>query len=249
MAESAATATTHQTLDAFWAALASRDLRRIEDLLAPDVTWRNMPHATAVGRPAVMALLAAIVTWSDEVRWDVISASFGDNQAWVERVDRFVLDGTEHRVECNGVFTVAGGQIREVRDYVDLGEWRSRVGNLLERFAQRSPVEVVRRHLDGVASGVTAAMAADYALDAVLTRPDGSRHGWRAIADYFDTVGERLDGGIVHFDAVEPHGADGARVSWHIERDGISAASGFDTYVISGGRICQQVVELATSDF
>lgn len=249
MAEDAVTLSTHTTLDAFWAALASRDMRRIEDLLAPEVTWRNMPHAAAIGRRAVMELLAAIVTWSDEVHWDVVSAAYGGDRAWVERVDRFVLDGTEHGVQCHGVFTVDQGQIREVRDYVDLGEWRSRVASILEGFAQRPPVEVVRRHLDGVASGVTAAMAADYALDAVLTRPDGSRHGWRAIADYFDTVEERLGGGIVHFDAVDARGDDGARVSWHIERDGTTIASGFDTYTVANGRIRHQVVELTASDF
>ena len=249
MADDAVTLSTHTTLDAFWAALASRDLRRIEDLLAPEVTWRNMPHPPAVGRRAVMELLAAIITWSDEVRWDVVSASYDGGRAWVERVDRFVLDGTEHYVECNGVFTVDQGRICEVRDYVDLGEWRSRVATTLRGFAERSPVEVVRRHLHGVASGVTAAMAADYALEAVLTRPDGSRHGWRAIAEYFDTVEQRLEGGIVHFDAVEADGDEGARVSWHIERDGISVASGVDTYVVTTGRIRRQVVQLTTSDF
>ena len=240
---------TRDHLEAFLAAIASRDLRRIEDLLDPEAQWRNMPHPPAVGRRGVMEMLAAIITWSDEVRWDVVSAAVDGDTAWVERVDRFVIAGHEHAVECHGVFVFSRGMLREVRDYVDLGEWRARVSSVLGALGTRSPVEVVRRHLDGVASGQVAAMAADYALDAVLVRPDGERHGWRAIADYFDTVPERLGDGVVVFDGVETEGDTGANVPWRIERAGQTIAAGTDTYTVVEGRIRRQVVALTSSDF
>ena len=63
----------------------------------------------------------------------MITESYGDNRAWLERVDRFTIDGTEYAVECNGVleFDPDSGLIRELRDYVDLGEWRSRIAGVL----------------------------------------------------------------------------------------------------------------------
>ncbi|MSX21892.1 MAG: hypothetical protein F2795_06225, partial [Actinobacteria bacterium] len=70
-----------------------------------------------------------ILLRSERVQWDVVSASFTEHRAWLERVDRFWIDGVEYAVRCNGVLEVdpESGLIREFRDYVDLGEWRARL--------------------------------------------------------------------------------------------------------------------------
>ena len=77
-------------------------------------------------------MLGRVLRRSDRVRWDVVSESYGDRRAWVERVDRFWIDGSEYAVRCNGVFEFDrdSGLITEVRDYVDLGEWRERTRHL-----------------------------------------------------------------------------------------------------------------------
>lgn len=234
---------------ALLAAIESRDARAVEDALAPTVTWQNVPHPPAAGRDAVLRLLRDIVTWSDEVRWDVVSASFGPDTAWLERVDRFVIDGVEHAVRCNGVFTVADGVVGKVRDYVDLGEWRARVGPALAAMAGRPAEEVVRRHLDGVLALDTVRMAADYAHDAVLVRPDGERQGWRAIADYFDTVPERLRGAELQFGSMARSTGGPVVVRWTITRPGNASLSGTDAYEVRAGRIAQQTVTFDTTDF
>lgn len=226
-----------------FAAIESRDVRAIADALTPDATWQNVPHPPAVGRDAVLALLAPIVTWSDSVAWDVVSAGYDGATAWVERVDRFVIGGTEHAVRCHGVFTTREGQVAGVRDYVDLGEWRARIGPVYAALRERAPIDVVRRHLAAVAAGDPVAMAADYALDAELVRGANVHRGWRAIADYFHTVPDRLAGRNVEFDP--PVAADdGITVTWSI-----GDTSGRDTYTVEQGRITHQSVELHGPDF
>lgn len=224
------------------AAIESRDLRRIAAALTPDATWRNVPHPPAVGRDAVVALLAGVVCWSDTVRWDVVSSATDGDLTWCERVDRFVVGGAEHAVRCNGVFRVDGpsGRVAEVRDYVDLGEWRARIVPVMRSMASRPAREVVARHLEGVARRDPVSMAADYALDAVLVRAGERYEGYAAIADYFDTVPARLGAHGLRLD----HVGD-AEVRWTIP----GVASGRDTYEVRDGRITTQVVELDETDF
>lgn len=115
----------HRLLDA----VGARDLDAVIACFSPEASWANIPHPPAVGHDAIRTMLASILAASSAVRWDVVSESYDDRRGWVERVDRFVIDGVEYAVRCNGVFEVdvAAGVIVEVRDYVDLGEWRSRL--------------------------------------------------------------------------------------------------------------------------
>ena len=117
----------------FLAAIAARDLDAVLACFTRDATWQNVPHPRSCGHDEIRALLAAIVGRSEKVRWDVVTESYGENRAWLERVDRFWIDGTEYAVECNGVleFDPESGLIRELRDYVDLGEWRARISGVL----------------------------------------------------------------------------------------------------------------------
>jgi limonene-1,2-epoxide hydrolase len=225
-------------------AIESRDVRAIEDALAPDATWQNVPNSPAVGRDAVLAMLAGIITWSDGVRWDVMSAAYDDDVGWLERVDRFVIEGQELAVRCNGVFEVRDHRVASVRDYVDVGEWRARAGPVLEALRARPATEVVARHLAAVSRGDVVAMAADYALDAALVRADTSYRGWRQIADYFDGVPGRLAGRRLELGAPTVAGAE-VVVRWSIE----GAASGTDRYVVSAGRIAHQTVDFDGGDF
>lgn len=235
--------------DRLLVAVASRDLRRIEQVLAPRCTWRNVPHPAAEGRDAVLAMLAPVVTWSDRVQWDLASAAYDDTTAWLERADRFWIDGTEHTVLCHGVFDVDPDSetVISVRDYVDLGEWRARVGPALDAMERRSAGEVVARHLAAVVARDPVAMAADYAPDAVLRRGDEEHRGWRSLADYFDTVPARL--ADLDF-SYQRSSREPSTVRWEITDDANAiVAAGTDRYRVSAGRIVEQTVELDTLDF
>lgn len=247
-------ATTERVVRALFDAIESRDLRRIAATLSVDCTWQNVPHKPTIGRDAVVAMLAIIVCRSDRVRWSITSAAFDDGLAWIERTDSFFIDDGKHSVFCNGVFLVDSDTelVTGVRDYVDLDEWRDRIDEVLRRSAERSALDVVRRHLAAVARQDPLEMAADYAIDAVLIRGEDRRTGWASIADYFDTVPPRMSGRTLVFDNVIETEPGCVRVSWTMSSNARSAemiASGTDDYVVAAGRIVRQTVTLATPDF
>jgi hypothetical protein len=134
----------------------------------------------------------------------------------------------------------ASGRVAEVRDYVDLGEWRARIAPVMAAMAERPAAAVVRRHLTAVERRDPIAMAADYALDAVLIRDGVSHEGWTAIAGYFDTVPDRLGANELHVDQVGD-----VEVRWAIP----GIATGVDLYEVHAGRIARQTVTLDAADF
>ena len=71
-------------------------------------------------------------------------------------------------------------------------------------LTERSPAQVVQSHLDAVRKGEPHAMAADYAADATLERPDARWTGRDQVAAYFQTVPDRLAGGRVDFTDFDP---------------------------------------------
>lgn len=111
------------------AAIEARDVPGLVACFAENGIWQNVPHEPWVGHAEIGARLAAVLDRSERVQWDVVTASFAEHRAWLERVDRFWIDGAEYAVRCNGVLEVdpPTGLIREFRDYVDLGEWRARL--------------------------------------------------------------------------------------------------------------------------
>jgi limonene-1,2-epoxide hydrolase len=232
-------------------AIESRDLRLVHAAFSSAATWQNVPHPAAVGTDAVLEMLAGILTWSDDVRWEVVSASYGDGVAWVERIDRFRIAGEVHAVSCNGVVhvDVTAGVVTSVRDYVDLGEWRARILPVYERMCARSPDDVIARHLAAVERRDRVAMAADYALDAELARGGDRYRGWREIADYFDTVPARLGDHRLSFGSIESTTPSGAAIPWQITSGTRVVASGRDDYRVERGRIAHQTVTLDLADF
>ncbi len=117
----------------FLGAVHARDAGAAGACFAVDGTYANMPHPPVVGPAGVTGLLGPILRRSERVHWDLISAAYTPERAWLERVDRFWIDGREYAIECNGVAEVDAetGLITAFRDYVDLAVWRTRLGNVL----------------------------------------------------------------------------------------------------------------------
>lgn len=115
------------------AAIETRDLDAVVGCFSEDGRWQNVPGEPAIGRDAIRALLEPIFTRSERIAWDIVTESYTSDRAWLERVDRFVVDGVEHAVRCNGVLEIdaEADLITELRDYVDLTEWRDRIGPAL----------------------------------------------------------------------------------------------------------------------
>lgn len=110
-------------------AVGRRDVDALVGCFAEDASWQNVPYEPWVGRSTIAAMLGPILRRSSRVQWDTVSESYSPHRAWLERIDRFWIDGVEYAVRVNGVIEVdpESGLIRELRDYSDLGEWRSRL--------------------------------------------------------------------------------------------------------------------------
>jgi limonene-1,2-epoxide hydrolase len=116
----------------FLAAVETMDAGAVAACFTEDATYQNVPHPPAEGRDAIAAMFRPILSRSTRVRWDIVTSSYAEDTAWLERVDRFWIDGTEYAIECNGVATVdpATGRLTAFRDYLDLGVWRQRISGV-----------------------------------------------------------------------------------------------------------------------
>jgi limonene-1,2-epoxide hydrolase len=125
--------TARDVVERFLAAVGAGDPDAAAACFAPDATYANMPHPPVVGPAGVRGLLAPILDRAEYVEWEIVTASYAETRAWLERVDRFRIDGREYAIECNGVVEIdpASGLITAFRDYVDLGLWRARLGDVL----------------------------------------------------------------------------------------------------------------------
>jgi limonene-1,2-epoxide hydrolase len=130
----AVTVTTEDVLHGFLTAVESRDCDAVAACFTEDARYANVPHPPVIGADGIRALFARILPRCERVRWDLVTSAFEGRRAWLERVDRFWIEGREYAIECNGVFTVddAGTRLAEVRDYVDLATWRNRLGGVLD---------------------------------------------------------------------------------------------------------------------
>ena len=121
----------NEIFETFLNSLESCDIDRILQSFTEQSSWQNVPHVPAVGLSEIRAAFESLVQRSSRMQWDVVSSAFEGSRGWIERVDRFWIDGIEYAVRCNGVFDfdVESSSILSVRDYVDLGEWRSRLAD------------------------------------------------------------------------------------------------------------------------
>lgn len=112
---------------------------------------------------------------------------------------------------------------------------------------QRTVEQVAQDHLAAVVAGDPAAMASDYAEDAVLDRAGELHQGKRAIEAYFRSVPDRLGTAVVVFDELTVE-ANTATFRWHLE-GGSADISGTDVCLIKHDLIVHQRVHLDAADF
>lgn len=111
----------------FFDAVNRRDAEEAGEFLTEDITYHLIvPYPPVTGRDAVVAALGRSINEADQVRWDVVSWAATGDRVFVERVDRFWFGEREAAIECTGVFEMRDGLIREVRDYADMGTWKTR---------------------------------------------------------------------------------------------------------------------------
>ena len=120
---------------AFLDAVESRDASAVAACFAQDAVYQNVPHAAFNGRTEIEQLFVPILNASERVEWEVLSMALEGPRVHLERIDRFWIQGKEYSVACHAVITVdmASGLIASFIDYLDLGEWRATLGDVLRK--------------------------------------------------------------------------------------------------------------------
>jgi ketosteroid isomerase-like protein len=111
----------------FFAAIDSRDPRRLHATLADHAIFRALPHLAPI-RPAeeVVAYFGSVVSSYPEARWEVSDVIATPDRAAVQFVVREFSPrlGRELISEQLAVFRVAGDKIISVVSYYDSAEFR-----------------------------------------------------------------------------------------------------------------------------
>jgi len=179
--------TTSTEVERLFSAIESRDLRLLRDACVPEVSWRNVPESPVVGVDAVCSLIGTVTLPAEEVRWEIERLSVSDGRAHVERLDRFRIFGEWHEVWCHGVLSFASdGRLVSLDDYVDLAEWRSRIGPVLGRVAARDSASVfadLSSRSGSALERLGAILSPDVVLDVRSAGAMVRRSGWCAVVD------------------------------------------------------------------
>lgn len=228
--------TTSTEVERLFSAIESRDLRLLRDACVPEVSWRNVPESPVVGVDAVCSLIGTVTLPAEEVRWEIERLSVSDGRAHVERLDRFRIFGEWHEVWCHGVLSFApDGRLVSLDDYVDLVEWRSRIGPVLGRLATRDAASVyadVSSRSGSAMERIGALLSPDVVLDVRSSGALVRRSGWCAVVDEFDQGALNVDSFIGGDDAASLElDADGWSVK-SLSVDGRSVEA--RTFVVAG---------------
>lgn len=214
-------------------AIESRDLRLLRDASNEAVSWRNVPEPPAVGQRALCRLIGMVTLPAERVSWEVTRLAVCDEVAHVERLDRFLIDGAWYEVWCHGVASFDdSGRLLALDDYVDLAEWRSRIGPVLGRLASRSPAELLALMFDRLGSPWER-LASVLHPDVVLDLPDSNDRfeGWCSVTDVIDGDGP-IDADVF-IGRVEPRTLEVRDASWRC----VSSESSGREVVVSVGVI------------
>lgn len=104
----------------FCAAWSTRDVDHILSYFLPEAVYHNIPLYPITGADNIRRGIDIFVARADAVRFDVKTQLVDGSVVMNERVDTFVIGGTEITVPAAGVFELRDGKIAVWRDYFDV---------------------------------------------------------------------------------------------------------------------------------
>ncbi|HIF92738.1 MAG TPA: limonene-1,2-epoxide hydrolase [Myxococcales bacterium] len=115
-----------EIIEAFIGAFNRMDWDAIDDLMAEDIFYHNIPMQPIEGRAAASAFLRGMDPVG--VYWELLSIAENGNKVLTERVDNFDLAGGKKlSLPVMGTFEIENGKIQAWRDYFDLGSFASQM--------------------------------------------------------------------------------------------------------------------------
>lgn len=112
-------------IEDFIAAWNRLDMAAIEDMLAPDVFYHNIPMEPAHGREGFRAFMAQMPASAAE--WTLHAIAANGDKVLTERTDRLLIGDKWISIRVMGTFEIADGKIAQWRDYFDMAEFTSQL--------------------------------------------------------------------------------------------------------------------------
>ena len=119
-----------EVVDAFISAIERQDIEGAVSLLAPEVSYENMPMAPLVGPEAVKQTLEMFLAPATKVLWPVLRQVEVGDMVFNERLDRFKIGEGWLELPIAGVFEVHNGKITLWRDYFDMDTYSTQMAEL-----------------------------------------------------------------------------------------------------------------------
>ncbi|MEZ5227658.1 MAG: limonene-1,2-epoxide hydrolase family protein [Acidimicrobiales bacterium] len=117
-----------QIVNDFIKAIEAQDVDAAVAMVAPNVSYENMPMNPIVGRDAVRQTLAGFLERATEVDWRIDNQWAVGSTVINERLDRFKIGEGWLELPVAGIFEVnTDGLITLWRDYFDLGSYMSQL--------------------------------------------------------------------------------------------------------------------------
>ena len=110
-----------QVVNAFVAALESKDEAAAMALVSEDVVYDNVPFGSTTGKAPMAEFLHPMFNNKGPVEFEIVRQMAVGNTVVNERIDRFQAKGREIALPCAGFFEVNDGLITFWRDYFDNG--------------------------------------------------------------------------------------------------------------------------------
>ena len=113
-----------QTIRNLVAAFNTKDIDAIMEFFTDDAVYHNMPMGPVNGTAGVRGLITGFIGPAEKLDWEILNIAQSGNTVLAERVDRFVINGKDVVLPCNGAFEMRDGKIAEWRDYFDMATWQ-----------------------------------------------------------------------------------------------------------------------------
>jgi limonene-1,2-epoxide hydrolase len=104
----------------FIAAWSRLDPAELAGYFTEDGCYHNIPTAPIRGRADIEQFIRGFTATWTHTQWELVSIGAVGERVYAERIDRTRTRHGDVDLPCLGVFEMAGGKIREWRDYFDL---------------------------------------------------------------------------------------------------------------------------------
>lgn len=115
--------TPEQVVRDFCAAWSRLDIDELMTYFADDAVYHNMPTEPLKGRDVIRAGIQQFTANWERTEWEIVEMASNGNVVFAERVDRIDAGGRHLDLPVTGVFVLEGEQIKDWRDYFDIGTY------------------------------------------------------------------------------------------------------------------------------